>query len=129
MNHCFLSCKKLKHSNLQLPRASCLAVPPIQRLIQKERGSELHSSCVVMVVSDGLRSSLMYGLNFKIFLGEHALSPPTTLHYTRTDNCTLRKRRPTPHSIYIRSPFLQSLDPPLKHTYKFMSLPCSQAEQ
>ena len=61
----------IKHSNLQLPRDSSVpAVPHIQRLIPKGRGSEkrpydespevqssCHKFCVVMVVSDGLRSS------------------------------------------------------------------------
>ena len=62
----------MKHSNLQLLRDSSVAVPHIQRLILKGRGSEkrphesleLHSRhhkfCVVMVVSDGLRSTLRW---------------------------------------------------------------------
>ena len=68
MNHCFMSCK---HKTLESasPLDSSVAVSHIQRLIPKgkwfppcDESPELHSSCqtfcVVMVVSDGLRSTL-----------------------------------------------------------------------
>ena len=61
-----------------------MAVPHIQRLIQKGRGSEkrpygespelqssCHKFCVVMVVSNGLRSTLIWS-TFENFPGEHA---------------------------------------------------------
>ena len=69
----------IKHSNLQLPRDSSVAVSHIQRLIPKGRGSEkwpydespklqssCHKLCMVMVVSDGLRSTLIWS-KFKKF--------------------------------------------------------------
>ena len=69
MNHCFMSCK---HKTLEsaAPLDSSVAVSHIQRLIPKgkwfppyDESPELQSSrqtfCVVMVVSDGLRSTLI----------------------------------------------------------------------
>ena len=109
MNHCFMSCN-IKHSNLQLPRDSSVAVAHIQRLIPKGRGSkkqpydelpELQSSChkfcVVMVVSDGLRSTLIWS-KCKNFPREHAPRPPwNVVRYTRTQkNCARRMAAPPP---------------------------------
>ena len=94
---------------------------------------------MIVVVSDGLRST-SHGLNFKIFLGEHAPRLPyKTVHAysiyvasvlelysdvlqatnsrrpgnetnARTDICVLRAPHQSP--LYM-PPLLQSLDPPL----------------
>ena len=90
MNHGFMSCKH----KTAAPWDSSVAVSHIQRLIPKgkgQRGSEkrpydespeLQSSCqpfcVVMVVSDGLRSTLIWSKP-KSFQGEHAPRPSRTL--------------------------------------------------
>ena len=72
---------------------------------------ELHSSChklcVVMVVSNGLRSTLICS-KFQILLKKHAPKPFKNAEcYTQTDNCMLC----IPHQLPL--PHLQSLDPPL----------------
>ena len=64
----------IKHSNLQLPRDSSVAVPHIQRLIPRKEGAPRNDhtmnglsycpatikSCVFIMVSDGLRSTLTW---------------------------------------------------------------------
>ena len=88
--------------------------------------------------------ALSHGLNFKIFLREHAPTPPyNTVRalYTwprsrvlsdvlqatnarrpgneasaRTDNCVLRVPYQSPLCMYAPPPHLQSLDPPLGKT-------------
>ena len=76
----------INHSNWQLPRDSSVAVPQMQRLTPKERGSEKrpcksHSSChkvwVVMVVSDGLRSTLIIMVQISTF--SRGSKPPDPL--------------------------------------------------
>ena len=99
MNHCFMSCNT-KQSTIQLPRdISSVAVAILQRLIPKGRGSEkrpydeslvlqssCHKFCVVMVVSDGLRSTLIWPKS-KNFPGERAPRERYIRHYTRAQNC------------------------------------------
>ena len=106
----------IKHSNRQLPRDRSMAVPQIERLTLKERGSEkrpyeLHFSCykfcMVMVVSDDLRGTLRWS-KF-----QQASSPPRkhcSLYLHRQLHTTHATPPPT---LYVCLPFLQSLDPPL----------------
>ena len=80
-NHCFVSCKYKTLKSVAPKRQFCGSASNT-KANSKERGSEkrpydespeLHSSCnfcVVMVVSNGLRSTLI------LFLGEHAPRPP-----------------------------------------------------
>ena len=127
MKHCWHVLQTWSTSNLQLPTDSSVAVPQIQRLILKGRGfekwpynesPELHSSChkfcVLMVVSDCLRSILIW-CKFQIFTKRAC--PQTPL-----ERCALCMHRQlfticAPHQppLCMYAPLLQSLDPPLKH--------------
>ena len=113
----------IKHSNLQLPRNSGGTT---QWLIPKRRGSETrpydespksscHKFCVVMMVSDGFRSTLMWP-KFKNFPG--GTFPQTPLQrfalYARAKSCAgCACRMAAPNSFYVCPPLLQCLDPPL----------------
>ena len=95
MNHCFVSSKHKAFKSaapLHLPWDSSVAAPQIQRLIPKGRGSEkplydqspqLYSSChifcMVMVLSNGLRRTLICS-KFHIFLGEHPYNTALNKH-------------------------------------------------
>ena len=84
MNHCLC----LEHSNLQLPKDSSIAVPQIHRLIPKgEAPRNAHTiNCLSYTLVDinvawlwwssTASEALSYGLNFKIFLGEHVPQTP-----------------------------------------------------
>ena len=128
-----------------------MAVPQTQRLIPKEGAPRndntmnrlsLHSSSHKYSLTAS--EALSHGLNFKIFLGEHAPRPPTTLCMlyirglilgllsdvlqattarrpgneasARMDNCVLRAPHQSPLYMYP-PPLLQSLDPPLIHMH------------
>ena len=58
-----------------------------------------HKFCVVMVVSDGLKSTLIYGLIWKNFPG--SACPQTPLGYTAKNKCALHAPhgRTNPHSM------------------------------
>ena len=59
-----------------------------------------------------------YGLNSKIFLGEHAPRPPYhTLCYMRMQKTRAgcAHRMAAPNSLYVCPPLLQCLDLPLQH--------------
>ena len=118
----------IKHSNLQLPRDSSVpAVLHIQRLIPKGRGSkkqpynelrELQSSChkfcVVMVVSDGLRSTLIWSKFKKFSWG--TMPPDLPEHcalYTCKKNCVDCVHCIAAPTRCMCAPLLQCLDPPL----------------
>ena len=105
-NHCFMSCK---HKALKFA-AHKRAVPQTQRLIPKGRGSGkqtyielLHSSClkfcVVMVVSDSLRSTLIWSTLQNFSGGTHPLTLYNTVCYMHADNHTLHVLHQPP--LYI----------------------------
>ena len=115
----------IKHSNLQLPRDSSVAVPHIQRLIPKGRGSEkqpydespellssCHKFCVFIVVSDGLRSTLIWS---KFSGGECPQTPLQCYALYAHRNCVRCTRRmAAPKTLHVYPPPLhKNLDPPL----------------
>ena len=84
MNYCFMSCN-IKHSNLQLPSDSSMAVAHIQRLIPAPRNNHTvnclsYSPVAINFVwlwwSPTASEAILYGLNLKNFPGEHARTPP-----------------------------------------------------
>ena len=95
--------------------ASSVAVSQIQKLIPKGRGSErrqiddspelrssCHKLCVVMVVSDGLRSTLIWS-NFP--LGSKPPDPLTMLHALHAHTTLHCARHTNSQFMYICPPF------------------------
>ena len=83
----------IKHSNFQAPKRQFCGNTSNTRLIPKWRGSEKwlydespscgHEFGMIMVVSDGLRSTLVWS---KFSQGSMPSDPLRTLHYTRKDH-------------------------------------------
>ena len=105
-NHCFVSCKYKTLKSVAPKRQFCGSASNT-KANSKERGSEkrpydespeLHSSCnfcVVMVVSNGLRSTLIWS-KFQTF-------PRRTCPQTPLEHCTIRSQS-TAHYMHHSNP-------------------------
>ena len=107
----------IKHSNLQLPRDSSVAVPRIQGWFRKEgapRNDHTMSYCPAAITfSDGLRSTLIWSKFQNFPEGACPRPPQNTMHYTHTETaCAAWLHQKKKHCI---PPLLKTLDLPLSN--------------
>ena len=98
MNHCFVPCKHRALKSAARKRQLCCSFSNTKA---DSKGSryEKRISWVTLAPLEGFRST--FGLNFKVFLGEHAPTLPyNTVYYMRTDNCVLQELHQLP-SLYV----------------------------